>query len=757
MRWKNVRLILAREIRDQLRDRRTLFMVVVLPLLLYPLLALSILQVSQFIQDRPTTVWVIGARNLDGLPALVDGDRFAGSLFDGLSDARLLELHFDLEQPERGGPEPDRVAEARRRVESGEYDAALCFPPDFADRLDVLRRQLAGEMPRAAASREQDGPSATPATAAMTEVPEPIIVYSRARERSLIAFARLHGVLRRWIERVGDDNLAVGGLPARAAKPFSLETVNVAEDNAMLGAATWAKILPMLLVLWAMTGAFYPAVDLCAGEKERGTLEALLSSPALRGEIVVGKLLTVMLFSALTAALNLLALGLTGYAALGRLPGFSLPSPVAAVWLGLALAPMAALFGALSLALAAFARSTKEAQYYLMPLMMLTMPLVLLPQSPGVELSLGTSLIPISGVVLLLRSAMEGGFAPALRLAPVVACVTLGSCVLAVRWAIEQFNSESVLFRESERLDARLWLRHAWRQRQSTPGVAAAAGCAAVILLARFYIGTTLSPPRGLASMVGATAFVQLVVIALPAVAMTFLLARSATKTLQLRRPAWPAVPAAMLLAVLLHPLVATAQRAVVALYPPGEAAAAWLGQWQEWIGAATLWQKVAFVFVLSLVPAVCEELAFRGFILSGFRRLGSKWRAIGYSALVFGFAHGVLQQSLVASLVGVVIGYLVIQSGSILPGMAYHAVHNAIPLATVLVGGEWVERLASARMVVERQAGEYAFTPWVVVASALAAAYVLRWFARQDYARTPEELRHEALHHRRPEAVLVE
>jgi len=494
-----------------------------------------------------------------------------------------------------------------------------------------------------------------------------------------------------------------------------------------------------------------------AGEKARGTLEALLSSPALRGEIVVGKLLTVMLFSALTAALNLLALGLTGYAALGRLPGFALPSPMAAVWLGLALAPMAALFGALSLALAAFARSTKEAQYYLMPLMMLTMPLVLLPQSPGVELNLGTSLIPISGVVLLLRSVLEGSYAPALRLAPLVALVTLGSCVLAVRWAVEPFNSESVLFRESERLDARLWLRQLWRQRQATPGVAAAAGCAAVILLARFYLGMALPAPRGLSGMVGTTAVVQVVVIALPAVAMTLLLTRSAAETLRLRRPAWPAVPAAVLLAVLLHPLAATAQRAVVALYPPGEATTSWLGQWQEWIGAATPSQKVAFVLALSLMPAVCEELAFRGFILSGFRRIGSKWRAIVYSALVFGFAHGVLQQSLVASLVGVVIGYLVLQSGSILPGMAYHAVHNAIPLAAALVGGPWADRLAAARVVVEWRPGEYAFTPWIVVASAVAAGCVLRWFARQDYARTPEELRHEAIHHRRAEAVLVE
>ena len=69
------------------------------------------------------------------------------------------------------------------------------------------------------------------------------------------------------------------------------------------GAAVWARILPVMLLLWALTGAFYPAIDLCAGEKERGTLETLLSSPAERGEIVLGKLLAIALFSVVTAAL----------------------------------------------------------------------------------------------------------------------------------------------------------------------------------------------------------------------------------------------------------------------------------------------------------------------------------------------------------------------------------------------------------------------------------------------------------------------
>src|SRR5262249_25422262 len=111
-----------------------------------------------------------------------------------------------------------------------------------------------------------------------------------------------------------------------------------------------------------------------AGEKERGTLETLLSSPAERIELVWGKLLTIMLFSMATAVLNLASLGITGSLILSQMPNLGAPPGLSILWLLIALVPVAALFSALCLALAALARSTKEGQYYLMPLVLLTMP-----------------------------------------------------------------------------------------------------------------------------------------------------------------------------------------------------------------------------------------------------------------------------------------------------------------------------------------------------------------------------------------------
>src|SRR5205823_4827696 len=86
-------------------------------------------------------------------------------------------------------------------------------------------------------------------------------------------------------------------------------------------------------------------------------------------------------------------------------------------------------------------------------------------------------------------------------------------------------------------------------------------------------------------------------------------------------------------------------------------------------------------LLVVCLAPAICEELAFRGFILSGLRRMGHKWGAIVIASVFFGIAHGILQQSLAACVVGIVIGYLAVKTGSLLPCACYHFVHNGMSL----------------------------------------------------------------------------
>ena len=118
-----------------------------------------------------------------------------------------------------------------------------------------------------------------------------------------------------------------------------------------------------------------------------------------------------------------------------------------------------------------FARSTKEGQYYLMPLFLVTMPLIGLTLAPGVELNAFYSMVPVTGVALLLQKLMAAG-TPAwehgLYVGPVLAPMIIYSW-LALRWAIDQFNREEVLFREAERLDIRLWVRRLLREKELLP------------------------------------------------------------------------------------------------------------------------------------------------------------------------------------------------------------------------------------------------------------------------------------------------
>lgn len=741
--WQNVRWILSRELRDQLRDRRTLFVILVLPVLLYPLMGVAFFQVSQFMQERTTKVLVVGARDLEGLPTLLENNQFAEALFSAPNQAhksRLLEVHFNRDEPRAGAAPLDPEIAARVAVETDEYRAAVVFPPDFAARVRAFREALQHRILRG----EAKDPGPTDA-GLLPQPPSPKIFYTSANEQSQLAYMRLLDVLERWTEEIVKGNLKASGVPARAAKPFVLEKADVAAQTSLQGAAIWSKILPMLLLIWAMTGAFYPAVDLCAGEKERGTLETLLSSPAERSEIVLGKLLTIMFFSMLTAGLNLVSMAVMGGLILAKMPGLGPPPLLAIVWLPLAMVPIAALFSALCLALAAFARSTKEGQYYLMPLLLITMPLAVLPMASGVELSLGNSLIPVAGLILLLRSALEGNYLQVVQFTPPVVVVTLGCCYLAIRWAVDQFNSESVLFRESERLDVGLWLRHLLAERRPTPTVALAVFCGVLILVVNFFLSVALpeSKVQGFSRLALLTLVTQVTVIALPVIVLTLIFTGSPRKTLLLRWPSLGALLGAAVLAVVIHPATMALNQVVTALYPINGQMLGSLGEVEQMLRAAPAW---AIVLVFALTPAVCEELAFRGFVLSGFRHLGYKWRAIVFSAVFFGLTHTILQQSLIAALVGTVIGLIAVQSGSILPGMVFHLIHNSLALLTSHVPSNAMQRMTWLRyLLMPGEESSLVYGMIVAISAAVSLALIV-WFNRRRYVRSPEEQQQEAI-----------
>jgi sodium transport system permease protein len=478
MRWPIVRLIWHRELRDLVRDRRWLFMLLGLPVLLYPAFGLVGLLFALATIDQKTPVGVYGTENLPqprpnaplgptadvawlaavprpGLsvadlvaagavaeacarhttdPPLFAGDGFVSDFGDELRDLGALRV-VRLDSPDRGP------------LDAKQVHAILVIPIDFAEKLRSGGRPAVEVL-----SREGD-------------------------EISKLATKRLGNVLASYRRALRQARFMREGLPADFDQVFTVRDPDVGKrliDRTLDELRdVLVKFLPFMLVMWSMAGALYPAIDLCAGEKERGTMETLLISPAGRAEIVAGKYLAVWLLAAVTALWNLIWMGggaLLGAAALGM----PLIRPIGLFWCAVFVVPLAALYSGLCLALGVYARSTKEGQYYLMPIFLGTMPLVTLSLAPGIELNLGTSLIPITGACLLLQQLMQpsADITAGHYVIPVLG--SLAACVgLALWWAEAQFRREDVLFREAERLDLRTWLRTAFRPR-ALPAVRAA-------------------------------------------------------------------------------------------------------------------------------------------------------------------------------------------------------------------------------------------------------------------------------------------
>jgi sodium transport system permease protein len=462
------------------------------------------------------------------------------------------------------------------------------------------------------------------------------------------------------------------------------------------------RIFPFILVLWSLAGALYPAVDLCAGEKERGTMETLLISPASREEIVWGKFLTIWVFSAVTALLNLLSIGFTIWQFLNQVPPDATFRPAALFWAIALLLPLSAFFSAICLAIGAFARSSKEGQHYLMPLFLVTMPLIFLTLAPGVELNHFYSMVPVTGVALLLQKLMAvkppeqslwGYFIPVL--APMIVYSWL-----ALRWAIEQFQREEVLFREAERLDLKLWLRRLFREKEALPSTGQALFCFA-LLFGLHWFTLSMRPEN---SLVASHAIYNLAFVAAPPLIMVLLLTTRPLEGLALRSPPWWAYPLAGMLAILLLAPFSALTLYFLELFPQlkqllleSQGISSPREQMQALGEIIAQQNRFLCLLVFIVLPAICEELAFRGFLLSGLRRRFRPWTAVSLCSFLFALYQMNVLQIVPHLLLGLVLALLVLRTDSLLSAIFFRLVWETFLWGPVVKPGafEFVERIS--------------------------------------------------------------
>jgi sodium transport system permease protein len=436
MRWSIVRLIAGREARDQFRDRRTMFLILGLPLVMYPLFIGIGTVFWTILNEKQLVVGLVGAEYLpkakpkanpeekanpeDYPPLVADGRIVAKYLEESAENAAGGVLSY------REVPAADESLLTSRQV-----DALLVIEPDFAAKLER------GERPSAR------------------------VLGREGEENSKLAVRRVTNMLRRWSQDLKAARFARRGLPPDFDSPIQIRDPQTGKsDNKKFADEirdVMVKVIPLLLVMFVLTGSVHPAVDMTAGEKERGTMETLLISPADRSEIVAGKFLAVTLLSFGTAIWNILLM-VPSVALTQAVFNWSLLSLGGLAACVLVSLPIAMLLSAISLALGVFARSTKEGNYYMVPMFFVVLPLTYYSMAPGMELNFKTSLIPVTNALLLQQRLMSVRTDPFPWQHVPAVVLTMSACIGLALWlASRQFHREAVLFREAERSGGRKW------------------------------------------------------------------------------------------------------------------------------------------------------------------------------------------------------------------------------------------------------------------------------------------------------------
>ncbi len=399
--------IYLKELKDILRDRRTLLSMILFPILIIPVFYLGI---GAFMKGRMESL-----KSRSSVVAWIEREE-AADLWARVNAVPGIDLLTGLED----------TTIALEMLRDKGINAVVVVPEGFSEGLKGI---LAGD---------EDA-----------DLPAIELYMDGTRQTSEFAAARVKGALEEYRSELVKGALTGWGMHPELVRPFSIRSVNIVTSEQM-GRFVTGFILPYLVIIMVLTGAMYPAIDLTAGEKERGTLETLLVAGVSRVDIVVGKFLTVLTAALVTAALAIasliftFAVGLRMFEAASEKVSFSLDTTVLLV-LVVAILPLAVIFSSALMTLALFAKSYREAQSYISPLMIVVVLPAMASMVPDIELNFQMALIPILNVSLLMKQGLSGAVDPA------AVAITLGvnfilaaACLYLV---LLMFRRESVLFR----------------------------------------------------------------------------------------------------------------------------------------------------------------------------------------------------------------------------------------------------------------------------------------------------------------------
>jgi sodium transport system permease protein len=412
MNWTSIVTVFLKELKDSLRDRRTIISMIVVPTLLMPVIMFGVgfimTKVVKQARSEAVTLMVVGGEDSPGVLAALG------------EDARF-----------RVRPAAENY---RQLISDKKLRVAVEIPAGFEASL------AAGE-------------------------PKTVTLYHYEGEmKSGMGVSAVERFFRDLRDRTVEGRLSDRGLPADLTKPFEVKRQNVAPPE-KVGGNLFGGLVPYIIIIVCFTGAMYPAIDLTAGEKERGTMETLLCSPVHRVNIVLGKFLMVVTASVATIILTLVSTGvslLVGGAlfsgsrsmaaaqaateAKAAAPAFiPMIDPMGIFGVFAMIAPVAVLFAAVLLAISLFAKSYKEAQSYVSPLIIVVIIPAMMGLLPGIDLSAKTALVPLLNLTLVCKEMLSG-----IWNWHFIALIFGSTCVyaaVALALCVKMFNREDVIFR----------------------------------------------------------------------------------------------------------------------------------------------------------------------------------------------------------------------------------------------------------------------------------------------------------------------
>ena len=394
-------VVFKKEFLDTIRDRRTLVAMVLMPLVLFPVLFVggSWLVQSQMEEaaEESLTVAVLGE----------DGQKASARFQKQLAAASNVNVAPDVP-----------VDTARARIQGGEWDAAIVFASSFQQQV----------------------------TAKKAGVVE--LIYE-SDDDSDVMLDRLRPLLDQYEQHLLRARFQAMGLSTEATRAVQVQEVNLASEKAQM-AQQVGGFLPYMFLIFCFMGAMYPALDMGAGEKERGTLETLLTAPVSRFQFLVGKTLTITLAGLFAAVVSVLSImGSVWF--IEDIPetmletAMSILSPsVVGVLLSL-LVPLTVFFAAAQLSLSFYAKSFKEAQSIVSPLTIAVLFPAFIGLLPGFSLNTTTALIPVLNVALATKDALAGTLGMGHLALVYASLLALAAASLVV--CMYMIRSERVLFR----------------------------------------------------------------------------------------------------------------------------------------------------------------------------------------------------------------------------------------------------------------------------------------------------------------------